>query len=465
MKFRRPLEFPANIPAYVLLLTAALVLPTSARAQGFGSRKLITTFNQQLPPRLYLVGTAISVEVRSSDVKPRLVVAIEAELQRWLIRTNSRLKLRSSSPETLVTCDISEPKDSSSWKNRTRPEYQVVGSHMVTDPNTGAMQSVDDYGWVDVPYRAYAIDLRWTFRYSIEDVATGIVLDEDQFDAVYTKDVESQAVVLDRDEAESALGRYTVDRMLGLLGVRVDRVTAVLPVGKLQRASEILSAKQPDDALQMLVAMPRFKSLNDEAYRLYLIGVCSEASSYAAPHLNTSLKLLEDAQTNYRQATELKPAESIFWIAKNRVDYAIPAYQDAISQIGAFEESKRRLSEKLGAPDSVRQEFARTVFRDILRARTQGDQPQPVTNGTVIDWIRSGVAEDYIIASIAHAPQAQFDLSAGGQQDLKRAGATGRIIKEMQRYGRQGTHSPSTGLRIATTAASLLLIVLPMIVR
>ena len=465
MEYRSSLCHALKIPIYLLLtLTIAFAHAITAQSQGFGSRKLIATFDQQIPPQLYLVGTAIRVDVRSDDLKPRLVIEIEAELQRWLIVTNPRLKLRSSNPETLVTCVISEPRDSSGWQTRTRQEYQVVGSHTVTDPDTGAMQTVDDYGWVDVPYRAYGIDLRWKVDYSIEDLPSGIVLDENRFEAIYTKDVQGQNMVLDRDEAEASLKQYIVDRMVGLLGNRIARITVVLPVGKLFQASGLLSSRQVDEALRIALAMPNFKSLKDEAYRLYLIGVCNEASAYAAPHLATALKLLEEAQKNYRHAAEFKPGEDIFWIAKNRVDYTIPSYRAAISQIEAFDESKRRLNEQLGAPDSARQDLARSVFRQILQAKTQDILPRPITNSTVIDWIQSGVAEDYIIASIDHSPQAQFDLSAGGQQDLKRAGASGRIIKAMQRYGKAGTYSQSTAWKIAAAAVYLWWLV-PLIVR
>src|ERR1044071_10261366 len=77
-------------------------------------------------------------------------------------------------------------------------------------------------------------------------------------------------------------------------------------------------------------------------------------------------------------------------------------------------------------------------------ALAQADQaPQPqaksappgfmiITNDTISDWVKNGVSEDYILASIKHSVSNRFDLSPGARAKLTQAGVKNRVIKAMQ---------------------------------
>ncbi|HWN97635.1 MAG TPA: hypothetical protein VNS63_00025, partial [Blastocatellia bacterium] len=408
---------------------------------------------------VYLPGPTIGTQVTSlPPVTPRVPELIQRALQETLARNEPRLKFVSAAQDTLVSCTIIELGASPGVEARTKSEYRKTGERTITDPETGISRTEDEYGYVDVAYRALVFTGRMSVKCEVTDVATGIVLYSDRFDAIYTdaREVGAGSSNLSVDDLNAIyleLADNAAGLILAVLSPRVYSEVVALPSGKLKETSKLLDASLWNEALDRLTRMTPFKDPKDDAYRFYSMGVAHEALAYEAQEPAEMNRHLELAADHYREAAQLKPRENAFWGPKNRADLSLWQSTLLVAQVKAFEEAKRANS-KVGVrgPDQVAS--ATDLFRQV-RSRVP-PPPNVITNQTVIQWVKAGYSADYISSNIKHAMQTQFDLSSAGVLKLRREGVSDSTLKAM-RESRQGRHNGIGTRRSAIiTAISLL---------
>jgi hypothetical protein len=83
--------------------------------------------------------------------------------------------------------------------------------------------------------------------------------------------------------------------------------------------------------------------------------------------------------------------------------------------------------------------------------------PTAITTQTVIQWVKSGYSADYILSSIKHAPQTQFDLSPAEVLKLRREGVSDKTLKAMKESQQGPRYGIQTRVWAIITAASMLL--------
>jgi tetratricopeptide (TPR) repeat protein len=326
----------------------------------------------------------------------------------------------------------------------------------VTDPETGGVLRVEpQYTYVDVPYRALVLKGKMSVKCEVTDVATGILLYSDRFDALYTnaREVGSGPSAVSVDDLNSAYLKLA-DNAMGLILVqlcpRVYSEIVALPSGKLKEASKLLEAGHWSEALTLLSSMPAFKDSKDDAYRFYSIGVAREALAYKALDHFEKKGQLERAVDNYRLATELKPNEDMFWPPKNRAEFVLWQTSGLVAQVEVFQEAKKPGSKAVTSSD-------RTAPADLFRQTRSQMQPGPmlINNETVVQWVKAGRSSDYITASIKHAPGTRFDLSKVEVLKLHRDGVNKSVLKAMAK-AQQGRRPGHGRARAVITAVSLL---------
>lgn len=429
----------------------------AASSQGSADRKAV--IDVRTSPGVYLPGPTISTQITSLNaVTPRVTELIQQAIQEMLVRNDPRLRLVSTARDTLISCTITDFGVSPGVEARTRFEYRKTGERTITDSETGASRTEDEYGYVPVAYRALVFAGRMSVKCEVKDVATGLVLYSDQFDAVYSDAREvgfgsGDPSVDDLNAIYLKLSDNAAGMILAVLSPRVFSQIVALPSGTLKETSKLLEMGLWSEALDRLAGMRPFKDPKDDAYRLYSIGVAHEALAYKARDPAETKRQLELAVDHYRQATQLKPRENAFWSPKNRAELSLWQATGLVAQMEAFEEAKKAGSKIAGpGPDRV------TAKTDLSRQVRSGMTPPPIaiTNQTVIQWVKSGRSQEYISSSIKHAPSTQFDLSAAEVLKLRRECVSDRTLKAMKE-ARQG---PRYGIRPRTqviiTAVSLL---------
>ena len=327
----------------------------------------------------------------------------------------------------------------------------------MTDPDTGISRTEDLYGYVDVPYRALVFECRMSVKCEVTDVATGILLYSDRFDAVYTDAREvgagpSALSVDDLDFVYLKLAENAVNLILVQLCPRFYSEIVALPSGKLKEAGRLMESGLWSEALTFLLNMPAFKDPKDDAYRFYCIGVAYEALAYKALDPFEKKLQLERAVDNYLRAAELKPNEDMFWTPKYRAEFVLWQTNGLVAQVEVFQEAKKPGSKTATSPDRIAGN--RDLFRQT-RIRMQSG-PLLINNQTVVQWVKSGRSSDYITASIKHAPGTRFDLSAVEVLKLRRDGVNDSVLKAMAR-AQQGRRPGAFGRgRAVLTVVSLL---------
>ena len=80
-------------------------------------------------------------------------------------------------------------------------------------------------------------------------------------------------------------------------------------------------------ALETFETAPQLPKREDDAYRLYNIGVAYEALAYKAEDPKSAMKFLDEAAINYGKAIDAKPAEKYFLEPQKRIETAIAHYK------------------------------------------------------------------------------------------------------------------------------------------
>lgn len=461
------------------LLAASLILATCApssgsaygageplrlatAAQGSAGRK--TVIEVRTSAAVFLPGPSFRTEVTSlRPVTPRVPELLQQGIEQTLLRSDPRLTVETNATDASMVCTITDLTVSPGIETRTRQEYQQIGLITSTDPETGAFRIEPQYGYVDVPYRAMVLEGRMSVKCEVTDVATGILLYSDRFDAIYTDAREvgygpGAPSVYDLNFVYLKLAERASGLILAQLCPRVYSEIVALPSGKLKEASKLLESGLWSEALTLMSAMPAFKDPKDDAYRFYTIGVAHEALAYKAHDHREKKQHLERAVDNYRRAAELRPSEDVFWAPKNRAEFVLWQTNGLVAQVDAFEEAKKAGSKAAAGPDRIAAGNT-DLFRQA-RSRMQGGS-FVINNQTVVDWVKSGRSPVYINASIKHAQSTRFDLSDVEVLKLRREGVNKSVLKAMAK-SQQGSY-PGFGRGKAVILAVSMLWWLPFV--
>jgi hypothetical protein len=383
---------------------------------------------------------------------------LQQSVEQTLLKNDPRLRASGGAADTSIALIITDLAVSQRIETRTRQEYQQTGLTTVTDPETGGIVRVEpQYTYIDVPYQALVQEGRMSVKCEVTDIATGLLLYSDRFDARYADERAAgygpgAPSIDDLNQVYLKLADNAAGFILAQLCPRVYSEIVALSSGKLKEASKLLETGLWSEALAHLSSMPAFKEPKDDAYRLYSIGVAQEALAYKALDPLEKKRLLESAVENYRRAVELKPDENIFWAPKNRAEIVLWQTNGLAAQAAVFEESKKPGSKAAASPASSAAGNT-DLFRQT-RTRMQSG-PMPIDNQTVVQWVKSGRSKDYIIASIKHAPGTRFDLSPAEVLKLRREGVNNSVLKAMAQ-AQQGRRPGSRWRTVVTTASMLL---------
>jgi hypothetical protein len=156
--------------------------------------------------------------------------------------------------------------------------------------------------------------------------------------------------------------------------------------------------------------MPPFPQPEDDAYRLYDLGVVNEALGYQAEDVTKARKYLQEAAVDYGKAIDAKPAEKFFLEPQTRIDSALAHYK----RLGDLQVASAKSASSSASPAA-----------DAL------------TNKDVISMVQGKLDEANIIDTVQHAGAVNFDLTPKGQVELTKANVSGHIIAAMKQRARQ----------------------------
>lgn len=460
---RRPLQLlqplPLRLAAATLLVAACL--SSAASAQGFGSSKKKITLHRKLPPQAHLNGSAINVQVTGHNIQTDVSADLRNMLEAELLKDDHRLRADDKHPDSIIACNITEyvpPTAQTSTHSTYVPGSKKPGQETVT---------------------RYSGILK--LAYTAKDAHSGRTLDSDNITAKYDDEFNQYGstsggvtgtlshtwdklkhgkVEADRPptagELRDLLFSDAVSQIASRLVNTDEPVEVLLARGKLDDADKLAEADLWTRNLEALETMTPFPNKEDDAYRLYNIGVAYEALAYASEDSKAATKYLQEAAINYGKAIDDKPSEKYFMEPQKRIDTAIAHYKTLREQpktVASADTSSSSASDNVTAK-SVKSGTATsksattkstsssattgnsTAAKSTTPASPKKPSGPPLTNDQVIQMAKAGLDEDNIIDTIKSAGSVNFDLSVDGQVKLAQNGVKGKILTAMKAKAR-----------------------------
>jgi tetratricopeptide (TPR) repeat protein len=384
-------------------------------AQGFGASKVKVTLQRKLPALVHLPSNTIKLTVATADEDSTLPYDFQALLETELLKDDPDLREVDNAPVQIL-CQITE------YSHPDPIITRRVGPGVSLNGVTATSDVTRITGQLNVSLQ-------------VKD-SSGALLISDNISATYDQEFDSAG----NSASHGVVGSFTgtFGRMKG--GGKSEEVNP--PTPSELRSNLILDAVQQiaehlvdsDEKIDVLLAQkagpldegnkaaqtglweraletyetaPQYPKPEEDAYRLYNIGVAYEALAYAATDEKMTMKYLDQAAINYGKAIDAKPSEKYFVEPQKRIETALAHYKE------------------------LEQEQARARAEQEA-ANNAPPAPKALTNTQVIAMVKSGVDDTTIIQAIRGANLVDFDLSAKGLHDLSTNGVSARVVTAMK---------------------------------
>ena len=429
---------------FLLGWVAGLSVAGAMHAQNFGSlivnRKKIV-LQRKLPPTGRIEGTTFKVKVEASGFQSDLATDLQSTLESLLIRNDPRLRTEEGAADTAISCRITgyatpQPQATSqaAFGKGTNGKTGLQNQPMerVTGLLTVSFQAKDRGG------RSVGADLvtaKFDQEYSAAGAQQGVMHSMTHTMTHLTKGGQEDDTPPTAAELHNRLIQDAAQQIAAHLVNTTEQVDVYLAKGGgLDAADKLMDQKLWTRALEQLETMAPFPSPEDDAYRLYDLGVVNEALAYQAEDLKLARKDLQEAAVDYGKAIDAKPTEKYFLQPQTRIDTALAHYK-------VLGDQKNPSAVAVTAPDRT----AKTPASQTARPASSGDS-DTITNDQVISMVAAGMDEANIVDTIQHAKAVNFDLSVQGQVDLAKNKVSGHIITAMKARARApATHHAAAG--------------------
>ncbi|MGA1982554.1 MAG: hypothetical protein ABSG84_08770 [Acidobacteriaceae bacterium] len=402
----------------------------SVPAQNFGNlivnRKKIV-LQRKLPPTGHIEGTTFSVVVTTAaGLQQDLPADLKSTLESLLIRDDSRLRTEDAHPDTVISCRIT---------SYGQPQPQYTSQAVLAPGAKGGMQNQPMErvtGVLTVSFQAKDrsghslaadnVTAKFDEEYSASGAQQGVLHSMSHTVTHLTKGGTDDDTPPTPVELHDRLIQQAALQIASHLVNTTEQVDVYLAKGSgLDQADKLMDEKLWSRALEQLETMKPFPTPEEDAYRLYDLGVVNEAMGYAAEDVQKARKDLQEASIDYGKAIDAKPTEKYFLQPQNRIDTALAHYKIIGDQKAPVESATT----------------TRTSSAASSATKTaSGASADTLTNEQVISMVSAGLDETNVIDTIKHAKAVNFDLSVQGQVDLSRNKVTGPVITAMKARAR-----------------------------
>lgn len=342
------------------LTIAMLVLGAGAIfAQGFGKVKKSVVLERKLPAAVTLPGKSFEVKVTAANPQQQEVAAnMQQVIETDLARYNPDLHV-SEKPDSIIAVrvlNLTVPQPVQVKAHSDIPSSSDVPFHLPGKKNkqpTAAKPAPMAYkytGTLTVAYQAKTSSGRFvdaeniTVNFSQEYNAEGSK-DEGTLEKAkqavktpWNKLHHKQAKTSEDEVGEQAprtigdVQQILMTRLAQRIAARLvntdEKVDVLLAKGGgLDAANKYGEAGQWTPMIEALKTMTPFPTKEQDAYRLYNIGVANEALAYKAETPSAAKRYLEEASIEYGKAIDANPGERYFLEPQNRIQTALEHFK------------------------------------------------------------------------------------------------------------------------------------------
>ena len=452
-------SYPMRLAACLAVL--ALSLTSAAQAQGFGSSKKKVTLHRKLPPTAHLNGSAIEVQVTGHNVQSDVATSLRDMLEAELLKDDHRLRADDKHPDSIISATITEyvaPQAQTSTQSTyvpgsKKPQQQTVTRYSGILKVAYTAKDAHSGRTLDSSNITSKYDDEWNQYGSTSGGITGTL--GHTWDKLKHGKLEADKPPT-AGELRDVMLSDVVSQIASRLVNTEESIEVLLARGKLDDANKLAENGLWSRNLETLETMEPFPSKEDDAYRLYNIGVAYESLAYGSEDTKAAQKYLQEAAINYGKAIDDKPGEKYFMQPQNRIDTAIAHYKtlrDQPKTVAAADAGSASSSADTGksaggsTSKSSSTKSARTtsssgtstVAKSMVAPPPKKSTGPPLTNDQVIQMVKAGLDEDNVIDTIRNAGSVNFDLSVDGQVKLAQNGVKGKILTAMKTKARSSS--------------------------
>lgn len=263
-----------------------------------------------------------------------------------------------------------------------------------------------------------------------------------------SKPSEEKAPMPTQAELEQTMVRQASERISAHMMSKDEVVEVYLARGVLDDSDKMAEAGLWTQMLESLQQMAPLSTPEDDAYRIYNMGVANEALGYKSADDESARAFFAQAEANYSKAVEENPSERYFLDSESRVETAIAHFHKVEQQPLENAENppatpgdnengtaKAGTGKKRASSATRSQKSSVTnasLKQNVSSSDTSNSQDSALTNDQVIKLFKAGMDEENLIATIKDAHSTKFDLSVDGQLQLVNAGIKGKLLSAIR---------------------------------
>jgi tetratricopeptide (TPR) repeat protein len=411
-----------------------------ANAQSFGTAKEKVLLQRRLPALVHFSGSTFKVKASGHKEFGDLAPDVESLLETELMKNDSRLSTSESNPSMTINCEITD-------YTHPRPVVTTVPAVGTKKTAPKTTNNTRITGTLSVSFQARnasgqnlssdTVTAKYdeTFDGSGNNISHGIMNSMSGGWKRLTGGGSNEQLSPPTDaELRSKLITDVVRQIAAHLVNTNETVEVYLAKGKgpIDEGDKEATAGLWQRALETYETAPPSSKLDDDAYRLYNIGVAYEALAYKAEDEKSAMKFLDEAAINYGKAIDAKPGEKYFLEPQKRIETAIAHYKRIEDQENQRAEVAAAAEKAKKQAETEKEEAANKPANATPVAVPKAPDPKALTNKKVIAMIKAGVDDDTVAQTIRTAKLARFDLSAAGIKDLSTNGVSDQLVKAMK---------------------------------
>jgi tetratricopeptide (TPR) repeat protein len=415
------------------LAVAFAVAALPVFGQGFGMEKTKVVLHRKLPALIQLPGTRITVKVVT--VHPGQVdeaADMQSQLMTELLKNDPNLQEDDVHPQVIVNCQITEfahpaPVVTAQvvpGKNLLgRSQPQTENFTRITGALTVAFQVKTATGRT-LTSDNVRVNYDQQFNAAGDNTSHGVLgtMSDELHKIKGGKGTDDQDQYPPTDpELRQKLVTMAIDQMAEQIVNTDEEIEVTLAKGKGALDSGDKEAEKGlwEQALETYMTANPSPKPEDDAYRLYDIGVADEALAYQASDPKAAMKFLDDAAINYGKAKDGKSSEKYFLEPQKRIETAIAHY--------------RKLEmEKNAPPQDIAVNSPPAHPAPGSTPRTHSHEGRALTNSQVVAMVRAGMDDGTVEQTIRNAGAVDFDLAPAARRRLIADGVSEGIISVMR---------------------------------
>jgi hypothetical protein len=437
---RLDLTVRRRVSTFTALFISLVVLmaPSPNYAQGFGTPKEKVVLHRKLPAVVHLSGTSFVVKATShSPSEAEVAQLLPDMLGNELLKNEKSLRVDSESPQVTIACTITNyetPPKQTITRNQTvlqkgklvqKPTtyYEVTGQLDVTYKVTEKSGAVIDSNNVT---SKYSREFQQGTNQATDSKMGGWLKNHisDQLPNVGGGDqAEKPTVPPTAEQLRQELLQGVMEQVGPRLVVTNEAVDVFLAGGKLSEANKTAEKGLWSRYLETLDTMTPLPNPQEDAYRLYNMGVANEALGYEAEDRAAAKKFLQEAAIDYGKAIDAKPDEKYFLDSQARIETAVTYYR-------TLGEPVMNAAQKDN--DSAANHAGGSAPLSNDPPPTHAGSSGPLDNEKIIQMFKSGVDEESILEAIRQAPTVDFHLDPDSLIKLATNGIKGKIPAAMR---------------------------------